>query len=151
MAWRAALRGWRPGGVFRGARAAAANRIVAAIAAHPFHVGGTGRFDTEAMAMLQGRAITKTGAEGVFCAAAPELGLGLAVKIDDGATRAAEVGDRRAAGALRRDAGGVRAAGAAEAHELARRRGRRDRSGGAAGGRIGGGRGGVLERGQRPT
>ena len=43
------------------------------------------------MTALAGRAITKTGAEGVFCAALPELGLGLAVKADDGATRAAEV------------------------------------------------------------
>jgi L-asparaginase II len=73
------------------ARAAAARRLFAAIAAHPFHVGGSGRFDTEAMTLLKGRAITKTGAEGVFTAALPELGLGLAVKADDGATRAAEV------------------------------------------------------------
>ena len=43
------------------------------------------------MTILRGAAITKTGAEGVFCAAAPELGLGFAVKADDGATRAAEV------------------------------------------------------------
>jgi L-asparaginase II len=71
-------------------RAAAARRLFAAIAAHPFHVAGGGRFDTEAITLLQGRAITKTGAEGVFCAAAPELGLGFAVKADDGATRAAE-------------------------------------------------------------
>jgi L-asparaginase II len=76
---------------FPPARAAAARRLFSAIAAHPFHVAGTGRFDTEAMTLLQGRAITKTGAEGVFCAALPELGLGLAVKADDGATRAAEV------------------------------------------------------------
>ena len=73
-----------------GARAAAAARLFAAIAAHPFHVAGTGRFDTQAMTMLQGRAVTKTGAEGVFCASLPELGLGLAVKADDGASRAAE-------------------------------------------------------------
>lgn len=72
------------------ARAAAAARIRAAVAAHPFLVGGTGRFDTEVMSLLGIRAFTKTGAEGVFCAALPELGLGLAVKADDGATRAAE-------------------------------------------------------------
>jgi L-asparaginase II len=71
-------------------RAAAARRLFAAISAHPFHVGGTGRFDTRAMTLLKGRAVTKTGAEGVFCAALPELGLGLAVKADDGAARAAE-------------------------------------------------------------
>ena len=32
----------------------------------------------------------KSGAEGVYCGALPERGLGFAVKIDDGATRAAE-------------------------------------------------------------
>ena len=54
-------------------------------------VAGAGRFDTEVMKLLGARAFTKTGAEGVFCAALPELGLGLAVKADDGAGRAAEV------------------------------------------------------------
>ena len=34
---------------------------------------------------------SKTGAEGVFCLALSELGLGIAVKCDDGAGRAAEV------------------------------------------------------------
>jgi L-asparaginase II len=33
----------------------------------------------------------KTGAEGVFCAALPRYGLGIAVKADDGGSRAAEV------------------------------------------------------------
>jgi L-asparaginase II len=42
------------------------------------------------MTALGGRVVTKTGAEGVFCAAAPALGLGFAVKADDGAGRAAE-------------------------------------------------------------
>ena len=42
------------------------------------------------MTLLGARAFTKTGAEGVFCAALPELGLGLAVKADDGGKRAAE-------------------------------------------------------------
>jgi L-asparaginase II len=73
------------------ARAAAARRIRAAVAKHPFFVAGTGRFDTEAMSLLGERAFTKTGAEGVFCAALPEQGLGIAVKADDGAGRAAEV------------------------------------------------------------
>jgi len=72
-------------------RASAARRLFTAVTAHPFHVAGTGRFDTRAMTLLGGRVVTKTGAEGVFCAALPELGLGLAVKADDGATRAAEV------------------------------------------------------------
>ena len=73
------------------ARAAAARRLLGAMAQQPFHVAGTGRFDTQAMTLLQGRAVAKTGAEGVYCAALPDLGYGIAIKIDDGATRAAEV------------------------------------------------------------
>ncbi|CAN1508053.1 AnsA L-asparaginase II [Rhabdaerophilaceae bacterium] len=71
-------------------RAAAVARLRAAAATSPFHVAGTGRFDTLAMSALGARAFTKTGAEGVYCAALPELGLGIALKIDDGATRASE-------------------------------------------------------------
>ncbi len=71
-------------------RAKAAARIRASVAAHPFMVAGTGRFDTTAMEALGARAFTKTGAEAVFCGALPELGLGIALKIDDGGTRASE-------------------------------------------------------------
>lgn len=73
------------------ARRAAAERIRAAVAANPFLVAGIGRFDTRLMSALGARAFSKTGAEGVFCAALPEAGLGIAVKCDDGATRAAEI------------------------------------------------------------
>ena len=73
------------------ARAAAAKRILAACTAHPFYVSGTGRADLKLMEAGAGRVFTKTGAEGVFCAALPELGLGIALKCDDGASRAAEV------------------------------------------------------------
>jgi L-asparaginase II len=72
-------------------RARAAARIRAAVAAEPFYVAGTDRFDTVAMQALGARAFLKTGAEGVYCASFPELGLGVALKCDDGATRAAEV------------------------------------------------------------
>src|SRR5262249_32144365 len=72
-------------------RAKAAARLRAACAARPWHVAGTGRFCTEIMQRLGGRAFGKTGAEGVYCAALPEQGLGIAVKCDDGAGRAAEV------------------------------------------------------------
>jgi L-asparaginase II len=71
-------------------RASAAARLRAACANKPWFVAGTGRFCTEAMRLLGPRAYIKTGAEGVFCAALPELGLGIAVKCDDGAGRAAE-------------------------------------------------------------
>ncbi|MEZ5788586.1 MAG: asparaginase [Xanthobacteraceae bacterium] len=71
-------------------RAAAARRLRAACAAHPWHVAGTGRFCTEVMTSLGKRIFVKAGAEGVYCAALPEQGLGFALKIDDGASRAAE-------------------------------------------------------------
>jgi L-asparaginase II len=63
----------------------------AACAAHPWHVAGSGRFCTEVMQLLGPRTFVKTGAEGVYCAALPAAGLGIALKCDDGATRAAEV------------------------------------------------------------
>lgn len=72
-------------------RAKAAARIRQAAAAHPFMVAGTGRFDTRAMEVLRERSFIKTGAEGVYCGALPELGYGIALKCDDGAGRAAEV------------------------------------------------------------
>jgi L-asparaginase II len=71
--------------------AAAAARIRRACAAHPRLVGGTGRFDTLVAATLGTRAFVKGGAEGVYCAAFPDLGLGVAIKCDDGAGRAGEL------------------------------------------------------------
>ncbi len=71
-------------------RARAARRLLDACMQNPFMVAGTDRFCTDVMAACPGRVFVKTGAEGVFCAALPEQGLGLALKCDDGATRAAE-------------------------------------------------------------
>ncbi len=71
-------------------RASAAARIRASVARSPFHVAGTERFDTLAMEALRERAFLKVGAEGVYCGSLPELGFGIALKCDDGATRAAE-------------------------------------------------------------
>jgi L-asparaginase II len=72
-------------------RAKAAARIRAACAAQPYFVAGAGRFCTEIMKLFGARVLAKTGAEGVFCGALPEQGLGIALKCDDGATRASEV------------------------------------------------------------
>jgi L-asparaginase II len=72
-------------------RARAAARIRRAVAADPFLVAGTGRFCTGIMTIFGERVFVKTGAEGVFCACFPELGYGIALKCDDGASRAAEV------------------------------------------------------------
>jgi L-asparaginase II len=68
---------------------AAARRIITAVRAHPFMVAGTGRFDTILMQTVP-RAFIKTGAEGVYCGSIPHAGLGIALKCDDGAGRAAE-------------------------------------------------------------
>lgn len=72
-------------------RARAMARLRAACAAEPFMVAGTGRFCTRVMEMFGPRVFVKTGAEGVFCAAFPEQGFGVAIKCSDGASRAAEV------------------------------------------------------------
>ena len=72
--------------------AQAARRLRLAVAKAPFMVAGTGRFDTRVMQALGERVFCKVGAEGVYCAALPDLGLGVAIKIDDGNTaRATEV------------------------------------------------------------
>jgi L-asparaginase II len=71
-------------------RARAAARLRAACAQKPWHVAGTGRFCTEIMQLFGARVFVKTGAEGVYCGALPEQGLGIAIKCDDGAGRAAQ-------------------------------------------------------------
>lgn len=77
-------------------RAAAAGdeypaRILRAMRDHPHLVGGTDRFDTVMISETEGRVITKVGAEGVHSIAIPDLGIGAAVKVEDGALRAQHV------------------------------------------------------------
>jgi L-asparaginase II len=72
------------------ARAAAAARLFEACVREPWYVAGSGRFCTEIMQLLGAQAQVKTGAEGVMCATLPALDLGVAIKCDDGAGRAAE-------------------------------------------------------------
>jgi L-asparaginase II len=82
-------------------RALAATRLREAVAATPLMVAGTGRLDTRLMAHFGARLFCKVGAEGVYCATLPELGLGIALKMDDGNTaRAAEVAVAALIGAL---------------------------------------------------
>ena len=70
----------------------AAKRLRTAVAKAPYLVAGSGRFDTRVMERLGARVFCKVGAEGVYCAALPERGLGVAIKVDDGNNaRAAEV------------------------------------------------------------
>jgi L-asparaginase II len=72
------------------AREAAARRLVEAMLAHPLLVSGEGRACAELTAATGGAAAVKTGAEAVFTAILPAEGLGVALKIEDGATRASE-------------------------------------------------------------
>jgi L-asparaginase II len=73
-----------------GGKTPGATRILRSMLAHPKLVGGTGRACTGLMRAAAGRAAVKIGAEGVYAGIVPEYGLGIALKIDDGAARAAE-------------------------------------------------------------
>ncbi len=64
-------------------------RIRTAIVQNPLMLSGKGRADTRITEVCQGEVFVKSGAEGVMAASIPALGYGLAVKIDDGAQRAA--------------------------------------------------------------
>lgn len=72
-------------------RRAAILRIRQAIAAEPFMIAGDDRACTAITQSLGDKALVKFGAEGVFFAALPTLGLGMALKVRDGAKRAADV------------------------------------------------------------
>lgn len=71
-----------------GPLAANAARATAAMTAHPFLVAGTGRPDTLLMTAIPGL-VTKVGAEGLHAATVLGTGIGIAVRIEDGADRAA--------------------------------------------------------------
>lgn len=65
-------------------------RIVNAMMKWPDFVAGVGRLCTRLMSVAGGRIFAKVGAEGVYCAGIPGAELGVALKVEDGATRAAE-------------------------------------------------------------
>ena len=74
-----------------GVRDAAMAKLRDAMIAHPKLLSGEGRACAALIEAAKGRAAVKTGAEGVFVAILPDQGLGIALKIVDGATRASEV------------------------------------------------------------
>lgn len=76
----------RDDGATPGERALA--RIRRAMIEHADMVAGTGRFCTAFMRATRGRMVTKTGAEGLQCVGIPEQGLGIVVRVRDGARRA---------------------------------------------------------------
>lgn len=67
--------------------AEAANLIRTGMLAHPELVAGTRRLDTRLMNTLP-HVLSKSGAEAVHCLALPDKGLGIAIKIADGNSRA---------------------------------------------------------------
>ncbi|MEM6579363.1 MAG: asparaginase [Pseudomonadota bacterium] len=73
----------------QGVRAGAAARLVTAMHAHPVLVAGDRRACTELMRACHEKVALKTGAEGYFVAILPTRKLGVALKVLDGSTRAA--------------------------------------------------------------
>ena len=63
-------------------------RIVRAMTYHPRMVAGERAFDTELMRLTEGELVSKSGAEGIQCVGRVGEGMGLALKVRDGAKRA---------------------------------------------------------------
>lgn len=74
-----------------GPMADAGRRLASTLPAASFWVSGTDRAEVEIANAAVEPIVAKTGAEGVFMAALPERGVGIALKAVDGAKRAAEV------------------------------------------------------------
>jgi len=73
------------------ARVTAIRRIREAWGRHPYLIGGRVSFDTHFIKVAGGQVLVKSGAMGVATAAIPRLGLGLALKIEDGTAQARDV------------------------------------------------------------
>jgi L-asparaginase II len=63
-------------------------RVVGAMQTRPFLVGGSDRFDSILIEDTDGRIVAKIGAEGVHSVAILDQGVGIALKVEDGAQRA---------------------------------------------------------------
>ncbi len=72
------------------ARGAAMTRLRDAMRAHPLLMSGDGRACAALINATDGRAVVKTGADGVFTGIVPEHGLGFCLKIEDGNRAASE-------------------------------------------------------------
>ena len=71
-----------------GSKHAEFEKITRAMLAHPNLVAGEGRFDTELMLRAHEQLISKGGAEGIQCVSRLREGIGIAIKVEDGAKRA---------------------------------------------------------------
>ena len=63
-------------------------RIARAMTYYPRMISGDGAFDTELMRLSEGELVSKSGAEGIQCVGRIGEGMGLAIKVKDGAKRA---------------------------------------------------------------
>lgn len=73
------------------ARCRAAQRLLEACWSEPVLMAGQDRLDTRVLTRFSGDVFIKTGAEGVYCGAIRSRGIGFALKVTDGAKRAAEM------------------------------------------------------------
>jgi L-asparaginase II len=80
-----------PRDVKNAAREEALSRVAGAMTGNPFYVAGSGRLDTLLMEATSGRLVAKLGAEGVYCIGVIGEGVGIALKIEDGSSRAIDV------------------------------------------------------------
>jgi L-asparaginase II len=72
-------------------RASAVTTLLSSVQDNPQLIAGADRACTALIPQLKGGGLVKVGAEGVYGAILPGLELGIALKIDDGAGRAAEI------------------------------------------------------------
>ena len=72
-------------------RAEAIERVLEAVSAEPYMVAGRDRLCSDLMALTGREVLVKIGAEGMYIAVIPRLGLGVALKIEDGHKRAAQI------------------------------------------------------------
>ena len=72
------------------ARGEAMTALRDAMRAHPLLMSGEGRACAALIEATDGRAVVKTGADGVFAGIVPESGVGFCLKIDDGDRAASE-------------------------------------------------------------
>ena len=66
---------------------AALRQLREAMQAHPELVAGSMRLETDVGLATNGAVIAKVGADGIYCAALPWAGLGVALKVEDGDMR----------------------------------------------------------------
>lgn len=65
--------------------------LTKAMYTEPMLVAGTDRFCTDLMRVMKGKVIAKAGAEAIYCVGFVGLGIGLAVKVNDGGPRGKEL------------------------------------------------------------